>query len=128
MKSLLPIIKINLFSLLILFSLIACSPHPSAGNWQADNKNNLQIDSINIVFEGNADFYTQDKEKSIHRCFWSAIAEQTIKMQCVHSDNTNTKVNYQFIVTQKGHAKLTLDNQLIGTFSLQAPKTEASFF
>jgi len=111
-----------------LFTLSACSPHPGAGKWKADAKNSLNVSTINIVFEGNADFYVDGKEESVRRCFWSAVAEKKMNMQCVYSEDTNKKVSYQFEVAEKGHAKLSQDGQLIGLFTLQAPEKEASFF
>ena len=112
----------------LLFILSACSPHPGAGNWKADSSNSLNISTINIIFEGNADFYVEGKEDSIRRCFWSAVGQQKMEMQCVHAEDTDKKVKYQFVVTEKGHARLTEGEQLISTFTLQAPEKEASFF
>lgn len=112
--------------LLIFIALSGCSPHPGAGNWKADDKNSLNISRINVSYEGTADFYAHGKEESIRRCFWSAIAEATMKMQCVDSQNIENKINYQFIITRKGHADLLLDEQLIGHFSAQAPVPEST--
>lgn len=113
------------FFLVFLVTLSGCSPHPGAGNWKADDSNSLNISRINVVYEGTADFYIDGKEKAIRRCFWSAVAENTMQMQCVHGDDFEQKVNYQFIVTEKGHANLLLDEQIIGHFSAQAPEPEA---
>lgn len=110
--------------LFVLITLSGCSPHPGAGNWKADGSNSLNISRINVVYEGNADFYVDGKEKSIRRCFWSAVAENTMQMQCVHGDDFEKKANYQFIVSEKGHARLLLDGQLIGQFLAQAPEQE----
>lgn len=123
-----PGITAPLFILIFLLTLSGCSPHPGTGKWQADEKNSLNIAIINIVFEGTADFYVVNKEESIRRCFWSAAGEKTIQMQCVHSENIDNKVSYQFMVTEKGHAELTQNEQLIGQFTLQAPEKEASFW
>ncbi len=117
---------IQFFTLLIILSLIACSPHPGAGNWQADGSNSLNVSRINVVYEGTADFYVEGHEASIRRCFWSAIAEQTLQMQCVFADNIDKKVNYQFIVTKKGHAKLMLDSKLIGLFTAQTVQAQSN--
>jgi hypothetical protein len=118
----------SLFLALMLLSLSACSPHPGAGKWKADKTNELNITTINVLFEGTADFYSDGKDESIRRCFWSAMAQHSMKMQCVYSENTDKKVTYQFVVTEKGHAKLSQDEQLIGLFTLQEPEKEASFF
>ncbi len=122
----------NLVTTLLIFStllmLSACSPHQGTGNWKANTKNSHNINTINISFEGNADFYSEGKEDSIRRCFWSAVAEQTMRMQCVYSEDTDKTVKYQFAVTEKGHAKLTLDDQLIAEFTLLKPEKEASFW
>lgn len=120
--------SVILFIAACLFTLSACSPHPGTGKWKADAKNSLNISTINIAFEGNADFYTDGQEESIRRCFWSAVAEQTMSMQCVYSEDAEQEVIYQFEVTEKGHAKLSQDEQLIGLFTLQTPEKEASFF
>ncbi|MCK5648179.1 MAG: hypothetical protein KAI22_04805 [Gammaproteobacteria bacterium] len=117
-----------LFFMTFLLTLSGCSPHPGAGKWQADGKNSHHIATINIIFQGTADFYTDGKEESIRRCFWSAAGEHTMQMQCVHSDNSDKKVTYEFMVTEKGHAKLSQNEQLIGQFTLQAPEKEASFW
>lgn len=111
----------------LLFTLVGCSAHPGAGKWKADTSNSLNVTTINIIFEGHADFYIEGKEESIRRCFWSAVAEQTMSLQCVHSDDADKKVSYQFIVTEKGHATLSQGDQLIGSFTLQVPEKEASF-
>ncbi|MCW8931222.1 MAG: hypothetical protein OQL19_13395 [Gammaproteobacteria bacterium] len=116
------------FILGISFILTACSPHPGAGKWKADASNSLNVTTINIIFEGHADFYTDGKEESVRRCFWSAVAKQTMSLQCVYSENTDKKVTYQFKVIEKGHAELSQDGQLIGLFSLQKPEKEASFW
>lgn len=116
------------FLILILLILSGCSPHPGAGKWQADSSNAQQIAIINVLFEGNADFYAAGKEDSIRRCFWSAVASQTMKMQCVYADDINKKTTYQFEVIEKDHAELSQDGQLLGRFSLQKPEKEASFF
>jgi len=121
-------IPLVLFVITSLFTLSACSPHPGAGKWKADTNNPQNISIINVLFEGNADFYVDGKEKSIRRCIWSAVAKQTMNMQCVYSEDTSKKANYQFVVTEKGHAKLSQDEQLIGLFTLQAPEKEASFW
>ncbi|WP_198264042.1 hypothetical protein [sulfur-oxidizing endosymbiont of Gigantopelta aegis] len=117
-----------LFFIIVLVTLTACSPHPGAGKWKADKANELNVSIINVLFEGTADFYTEGKDESIRRCFWSAIAPQTMSMQCVYSDNTDKKAAYQFVVTDKGHATLSQDEQVIGLFTLQKPEKEASFF
>ena len=121
-------ISLTLFIAASLFALAGCSPHPGAGKWKADAKNSQNITTINVVFEGNADFYTKGREDSIRRCFWSAVAKQTMSMQCVYSDNTDKKAIYEFIVTDASHAKLSENEQLIGLFTLQKPEKEASFW
>ncbi len=121
----------SISSVLIIFVLLVlsgCSPHPGAGKWQADGNNAENIAIINVLFEGTADFYKVGQDESIRRCFWSAVARQTMKMQCVYSDDTNKKVSYQFEVIDKGHAELSQNGQLIGRFTLKKPDKEASFF
>lgn len=120
-----------LFILLITASLItltACSPHPGTGKWKTDASNSYHIDIINISFEGNADFYTDGKEESIHRCFWSATGKQTMTLQCVYSEDSEKKIIYQFEITENNHAKLTHNEQTIALFTLQKPEKEASFW
>ncbi len=120
--------SVALLIVITLFMISGCSPHKGAGNWKADTKNSHNINMINISFEGNADFYSENKEESIRRCFWSAVAENTMNMQCVYSENTDNTVIYQFVVIEKGHAKLSLDDQLIAEFTLQKPEKEATFW
>jgi len=110
---------------LFILHIAACSPHPGAGNWKAQGSNILNISRINISFEGTADFFSSKKEDSIRRCFWSASAEKTLQLQCVHSDNTENKENYQFIIINKEQANLLQDNKLIGKFLLQAAEQTA---
>ncbi len=107
--------------LIIAMSLMlsACSPHPGAGNWQADADNTLNVSSIKVIFEGTADFYSDDNEDSILRCFWSASDKNTLQMQCVHAEDTDKKETYEFTVTETGQGKLTQNEQLIGLFSKQ---------
>lgn len=112
--------SIVLLIIAISFITSGCSPHSGAGNWQADGSNSLKVSRIKVVFEGQADFYIDGQEDSIRRCFWSAIEENVLQMQCVHSDNTDKKETYQFTITQTDQARLTQDDQLIGTFSKQA--------
>ncbi len=104
------------FTLILAFSISACSPHPGAGNWQAEGKNSINVSQIKVLYEGTADFYTTGEKESIRRCFWSAVTENTLQMQCVYANNIDKKVNYQFVVSPKGHAKLFLDEQIIGNF------------
>ena len=118
-------ISMILFFLIFFITLTACSPHSGAGNWKAEGSNSINISRINVSYEGTADFYTDGKEDSIRRCFWSAVAEHTLQMQCVHADDIEQKASYQFVTTEKGHAELFLDDQLIGRFTAQAPAPEA---
>ncbi len=101
----------------LVLTLTACSPHPGAGNWQADAENAMNISRINVVFEGTADFYTPGREDSIRRCFWAAIGERSLQFQCVQSDNTDIKETYQFFVSPTGKAELKQNEQLIGVFN-----------
>jgi len=109
-----------------LFMLSACSPHPGAGNWQAEAGNSLNISRINITFEGTADFYSDAEEDAVRRCFWAASAEQAMQLQCVYAEDSDKKVGYQFIVTDKDHAQLLHDDQIIARFLRIEPeqKTE----
>ena len=107
-----------LFGLIVIVT--ACSPHPGAGNWQADSDNALKISRINVVFEGTADFFTNGREDSIRRCFWAAIGKQSLQFQCVQSDNTDIKETYQFFVSPTGKAELKRNEQLIASFTKQA--------
>lgn len=113
------------FMLFFLVTLTGCSPHPGAGNWKVEGSNPLNVSRINIIYEGTADFYVDGKEEAIRRCFWSAIGENTMQLQCVYADDTEKKVSYQFIVTEKGHADLLLDDKVIGQFLAQAPEQAA---
>jgi hypothetical protein len=111
--------------LLLTFAFIlftsGCSPHSGAGNWQANGSNSLKLLRIKVTFEGTADFYVPAREESVLRCFWSAIDKNKLNMQCVHAEDTSNKENYQFTIIQKGHAKLTQNDQLIGLFSESTP-------
>jgi len=106
--------------------LSACSPHPGAGSWQAEGSNSLNVSRINITFEGTADFYTDGIEEAVRRCFWSASAEQAMQLQCVYAEDSDKKVSYQFVITEKDHAQLLQDDKIIGQFlrGTPAPKAE----
>ncbi|MCU7951577.1 MAG: hypothetical protein KZQ74_16625 [gamma proteobacterium symbiont of Bathyaustriella thionipta] len=80
------------FFLLVLMTLSGCSPHLGAGNWKAEGDNSLKVSRINVVYEGTADFYVEGEEQSIRRCFWSAVAESTMQMQCVHAEDFEKKL------------------------------------
>ena len=120
------ITRCSLIALLIisLFMLSACSPHPGAGNWQAKDNNSLNVSRINITFEGTADFYTDGIEEAVRRCFWSASAEQSMQLQCVYAEDSDKKVKYQFIVTDKDHAQLLQDDKIIAQFLRIEPEPE----
>ncbi len=108
------------FSLLLitsLFILTACSPHPGTGYWQSQGSNLLNVSHINITFEGTADLYASSKEEAIYRCFWSASAEKSMRLQCVDANNASQEATYQFINSDKNNAQLLLDNKVIGQFS-----------
>ncbi len=108
------------FVLLILSSLLVlsgCSPHSSTGYWQAQSGNSLNVAHINITFEGTADFYADGKEEAVYRCFWSAIAEKSIRLQCVDANNATKEETYQFINSDKNNAQLFLNDKVVGQFS-----------
>jgi len=116
----------SLTALLIisLFMLSACSPHPGAGNWQAEGSNSLNVSRISIVFEGTADFYIDGEEEAVRRCFWAASAENAMQLQCVYAEDTDKKVNYQFIATDKDHAQLLQNDKIIAQFLRIEPEQE----
>lgn len=112
--------SIGMISVLSLL-LFACSPHPGAGHWKADGENSMNISWIDVVFEGTADIFEQGKQESIRRCFWSAADKNSLNMQCVHSDNTDNKATYNFVVLESGQAKLLQNDKLIGLFTEEVP-------
>ena len=111
-------------TLLLLSFLAGCSPHPGAGHWKAEGDNSLKISWIDVVFEGTADIYGQDKQESIRRCFWAATGKNSMQMACVHSDDTSKKETYDLVVLESGQAKLLQNEQLIGFFTEKIPELE----
>lgn len=112
-----------LLTLLVLL-LSACSPHPAAHTWVSQDKNNLGISKITVVFEGTADFYSASDDQSIRRCFWGAKSRNSIELNCVDSNNTDIKETYEFEVIDDGTARLTRDKSLITQLTRQSIRDE----
>ncbi len=105
------------FILLSLLILSACSPHSGTGYWQTQGSNSLNISSINITFEGTADFYTQGKKEAIYRCFWSAATEKSMRLQCVNANDVSKEDIYLFMNLDKKNAQLLLNDKIVAQFS-----------
>ena len=113
---------------MIVFLLSACSPHPGAGHWKAEGKNDLNISWINVVFEGTADIFAHGQQDSILRCFWAAKDENSLQFQCVYAEDTEKKATYQFVVAESGRkARLMQGEQLIAEFSEEIPQEKETF-
>ena len=115
------------FSIIVIF-LSACSPHPGAGHWKAEGKNDLNISWINVVFEGTADIFAHGQQDSILRCFWAATDKNSLQFQCVYAEDTDKKATYQFVVVESGRkARLMQNEQLIAEFSEEIPQEKETF-
>ena len=49
-----------------------------------------------------------------------------MQLQCVYAEDSDKKISYQFIVTEKDHAQLLQDDKIIAQFlrGTPAPKAE----
>ncbi len=61
----------------------ACSPHPGAGHWVPEGANPEGFTGLSVQFDGKAEFYVQDKQEAVLRCFWGGESARTISMDCV---------------------------------------------
>ena len=104
---------------LLTLGLQACSPHPGAGHWQAQNGSDSRFTHITVEFDGKADLKPSDAKAENQRCFWSGKDAQTIQMQCTIGDDTGVEFQYLLnIDTGNGEAiaTLSLDGKSIGRY------------
>ncbi len=87
---------LKLLILVSIFFLQACSPHPSAGIWKANEGNLYGITKINMDLEGRADFVTPDFNNETWHCFWSAKEEMLAELKC--SPSTDPKQSDLFFI------------------------------
>jgi len=107
--------------LIILFIsqlLLACSPHPASGQWHNLSIGNSEIVLIDVKFEGKAEMYSAKDKQIVRRCFWAGQDSKTIALTCVHPDNTDIDIKYQFQVSGD-QATLQLGAQVIASFRRQ---------
>ncbi|MFW2371550.1 MAG: hypothetical protein ACN4GM_00360 [Gammaproteobacteria bacterium] len=109
-----PKIKL-LIALLPSLLIMACSPHPSSGEWHNISNGDNEINMITVMFDGKAQMYGADKELIIRRCFWAGEDKTTINLTCVHPDDTDTDINYRLQVSD-GQAILLQANHTIARY------------
>ncbi len=99
--------------------LVACSPHPGAGEWKAVSDNALGIVDLNIQFDGKAEFATTKKDAAVWHCFWGKGGESTATMKCVPSSDPERRELYQFVAHGEERGELFYEGQSMATFERQ---------
>lgn len=107
-----------LFTLFFSQLLLACSPHPASGQWQSISIGNSEIVLIDVKFDGKAEMHGRNNGQIVRRCFWAGQDSKTISLTCVHPENTDIDIKYQFQVTGD-QATLLLASQTIANFRKQ---------
>jgi len=110
-------VKALLSSVVITLSVSGCSPHPGAGDWQAEGDNAQGIKRLSVDYEGRAEFSITAPEEADLRCFWSATGEQLLAFQCTPSTDPETEQTYTFSVGLNGIGELSRDGDVIGRFN-----------
>jgi hypothetical protein len=108
-----------LSAVLVALGLQACSPHPGAGHWQAQDGSNSRFELITVEFDGKADLKPSDEKAENQRCFWSGKDAQTIQLQCTQGDDSGLEFLYLLSVDTSGSepvATLSLDAKPIGVY------------
>ena len=118
MKNILYMLSVILFTL----GLQGCSPHPSAGHWQAVENSDSKFSKISVEFEGRAELLPTDRTAETQRCFWAGKTSDTIQLQCTQGDDTGVEFLYLLSVDSSGSepvASLSLGGKQIGEFRRQ---------
>ena len=107
---------LNILFLLSLLSLSACSPHPASGNWTATGENTAHFSKMLVHFESRLEIFTKGAENPTHYCGWSATSSQNIGIECLRSEDQETKDIYQLNVEGEDKAELIQDGKVIARF------------
>lgn len=107
---------------LLMLTLAACSPHPSAGGWHALD-GSMRFQRLEIRYDGSADFYTHAEDKTAAwRCFWSAINSLESSLKCVDAGNADNEKYYSFSAQpDQKLGNLKLDGKTLGRYGWQPP-------
>lgn len=108
----------------LLFPLLlaGCSPHPGTGTWLPVSETDATFTKLMVQYDGKADFYAEDQDNAVRRCFWVGVSEQSITLNCVQSADTDIKESYQLNVTANRQAELTQGDSVVGRYYWQQPK------
>ena len=109
----------SLFLLSIVLLLSACSPHPAAGVWKANEDNAYGISKLVLSFEGRADFVTRELDNATWHCFWAVTGKNEASLDCTSSLNTEQEESYLLTINDQGLAELRHKSQLVGVFTRQ---------
>lgn len=101
----------------ISFLLSACTPHPSAGNWQAVGDNANGIRQLTMNFDGKAEFATTRPENAEMHCFWGAVEKNIAALQCTASTNPDVELDYRLSISDNGVAELSHNGLLVASFN-----------
>ncbi len=112
--------------------LSACSPHPGAGVWQANNDNVFNLGRLQIGYDGRAEFSSNnnllqaDKTMPQHNhiikagirwhCFWAAITSDKLRLDCTPSTDTEQERVFFLSISQRDHAELHDKTHLLSSF------------
>ena len=107
--------------LLVSSLLIACSPHPGTGVWQAHESNDMGIQRLVVGFDGRAEFQSTRPDSAIWHCFWARLDAESLRLDCTPSTNPVKKKTFVLSTADRDSAKLLDDDnqkkQLIATLS-----------
>ncbi|MCF6280665.1 MAG: hypothetical protein L3J28_00390 [Candidatus Polarisedimenticolaceae bacterium] len=103
-------------TLLSLFLLQGCSPHPGAGSWLPAENSDAPFSEITVDFNGRVEIFVPQREGHIYRCFWAGIDSNTLKFDCISADDETLKPQYTFRVTERGVAELLEANKSMGHY------------
>ncbi len=106
-------------TILFALGLQGCSPHPSAGHWQAVENSDSKFSKISVEFEGRAELLPIDTAAETQRCFWAGKTAEAIRLQCTQGDDTGVEFLYLLSVDSSGDepvASLTQGDKQLGVY------------
>ncbi len=78
---------------------------------------------LSVQFDGKAEFYVQDKQEAVLRCFWGGESARTISMDCVVAENTEIRRRYALNI-QADRAELISGAKTVGVFTRSSTPME----